>query len=125
MVAARVVQWVQNAPMIFIVVKFTTLPEHRDAWLSQVDAFTRSTRAEPGNLWFEWSRSVENPDQFVLIEAFRDGEAGGAHVRSAHFTAAMEVMGDLLAKTPEIISTEIPGNGWSEMGEVTVPHRAI
>ncbi len=110
--------------MIFIVVKFTTLPEHRDEWLTKVDSFTQSTRAEPGNLWFEWSRSVDDPDQFVLVEAFRDGEAGGAHVGSAHFKAAMELLPDLLAKTPEIVSTEVPGTGWSEMGEITVPDRS-
>jgi quinol monooxygenase YgiN len=109
--------------MIFIVVKFTTLPEHRESWLSEVDAFTQATRAEPGNLWFEWSRSVDDPDQFVLVEAFRDGEAGGAHVGSEHFRAAMRLMPPMLAKTPEIVSTEVPGTGWSEMGELTVPER--
>ena len=30
--------------MIFIVVKFTTLPEHRDGWLSRVNDFTQATR---------------------------------------------------------------------------------
>lgn len=110
--------------MIFIVVKFTTLPEHRERWLSAVDGFTRSTRAEPGNLWFDWSRSADDPDQFVLVEAFRDGDAGSAHVGSDHFRAAMELMPPMLARTPEIVSTEVPGTGWSEMGELTVPSRA-
>jgi quinol monooxygenase YgiN len=110
--------------MIFIVVKFTTLPEHRDEWLSAVDGFTRSTRAEPGNLWFEWSTSVEEPNEFVLLEAFRDSDAGGAHVGSEHFAAAMELMPQLLAKTPQIVSTEVPGSDWSEMGELSVPDRS-
>ncbi len=109
--------------MIFIVVKLTTLPEHRDGWLSQVAGFTEATRAEPGNLWFDWSTSVDDPNQFVLVEAFRDSEAGSAHVRSDHFRAAMELMPPLLARTPEIVSTEVPGAGWSLMGELTVPVR--
>ena len=29
-------------------------------------------RAEPGNLFFDWSRSVGQPNQFVLLEAFAD-----------------------------------------------------
>lgn len=107
--------------MIFIVVKFTVRAEHSDGWLDRVADFTRATRQEPGNLWFEWSTSVETPNQFVLVEAFRDGDAGGAHVNSDHFKAAMEFMGPLLAKTPEIISQEVPGTGWSEMGELSVP----
>ncbi len=106
--------------MIFIVVKFTVRPENSDEWLDRVADFTHATRQEPGNLWFEWSKSVETPYQFVLVEAFRDGDAGAAHVNSDHFKAAMDTMVPLLAKTPEIISQEVPGMGWSEMGELTV-----
>ena len=50
--------------------------------------FTEATRAEPGNLWFDWSRSLDDPTEYVLVEAFRDGEAGAAHVQSEHFAAA-------------------------------------
>ncbi len=109
--------------MIFIVVKFTVRPEHRDDWLAGVADFTRATQAEPGNLWFEWSRSVDNRDEFVLLEAFRDGDAGSAHVGSAHFQQAMQTMPSMLAKTPEIVNTEIEGTGWSEMGELAVESR--
>ncbi len=76
--------------MIFITVKFTVRPEHSANWLALVDDFTQATRREPGNLFFEWSRSVDNPHQFVLVEAFRDAEAGGDHVASVHFKAAMD-----------------------------------
>ncbi len=47
--------------MIFITVKFKVRPEYTDGWLDLVDDFTQATRAEPGNLWFEWSRSVDDP----------------------------------------------------------------
>jgi quinol monooxygenase YgiN len=40
--------------MIFIVVKFETNPEWTDRWPELVAAFTAATRAEEGNLWFEW-----------------------------------------------------------------------
>src|SRR5688572_1657818 len=94
---------VQGATMIFIVVKFSIRPEVADQWLSRVAPFTSATREEPGNVFFEWSRSVDRPNQFVLIEAFRDGEAGAAHVNSDHFKAAMAWMPDAIAATPEII----------------------
>ncbi len=106
--------------MILIVVKFTARPEHADQWMSAVREFTEATRAEPGNLWFEWSRSVENPNQFVLVEAFRDGEAGAAHVGSDHFPKGLDAMRPLLAKTPEIINVEVPGDSWSQMGELAM-----
>jgi quinol monooxygenase YgiN len=107
--------------MIFIVVKFTVRPEYGEEWLSRVDGFTQSTRQESGNLWFEWSRNVENPNQYVLVEAFRDGEAGSAHVTSDHFKAAIQMLPSMLASTPQIVSTEVPGSGWSEMAELSMP----
>jgi quinol monooxygenase YgiN len=104
--------------MIFITVKWTIRPEHSHEWLSRVDEFTRATRAEPGNLFFEWYRSVDHPDQFLLVEAFADGAAGGVHVQSDHFKTAMAWMPDVVATTPEIVNFEIPQQGWSTMAEV-------
>ncbi len=105
--------------MIFIVVKWSVRPEHADQWLSTVRDFTESTRAEPGNLFFEWSRSVDDPNTFVLVEAFADGDAGAAHVQSEHFKAAVALLPDYVAAPPEIINVEIPdASGWSEMAEV-------
>lgn len=105
--------------MIFIAVKFTVRPERSEEWLSLVDDFTQATRQEPGNLFFEWSRSVDDPNQFVLLEAFASPEAGEAHVNSAHFQNAISWMPDVVAATPQIINTEVPSDGWSQMTEVT------
>ncbi|MCC3769989.1 putative quinol monooxygenase [Streptomyces sp. UNOC14_S4] len=108
--------------MIFIVVKMNVRPEYRDKWLDLVGDFTRATREEPGNLFFEWSKSVDNPNQFVLVEGFASREAGDAHVNSAHFKEAMDNMAEAIATTPQIVSTEAPGNGWSAMAELTPRH---
>lgn len=104
--------------MIFIAVKFSVRPEVADEWMSRVASFTAATREEPGNIFFEWSKSVDTPNQFVLLEAFRDSEAGGAHVNSDHFKAAMALMPDLISARPEIIHVEAPGEGWSSMAEL-------
>lgn len=104
--------------MIFIVVKFPVRPDHSEAWLSLASGFTTATRAEPGNIFFEWSRSVDNPNQFVLVEAFKDSAAGEAHVNSDHFKAAMASMRDAISDTPEIVNVEAPGDGWTRMAEL-------
>ena len=39
--------------------------------------------------WQAVIESVDDPNEFVLLEAFRDGDAGAAHVQSDHFKAAM------------------------------------
>lgn len=110
--------------MLFIVVKFQVAPGHRDDWLSITDEFTAATRAEPGNLWFEWSRSTENPGEFILVEAFRDHRAGAAHVNSEHFRAGLAAMRPALTCTPQIIHTEIDAEGWSAMGELQIDAEA-
>ena len=105
--------------MILIVVKYRVKPEAKDTFLDAVADFTDATRAEPGNLWFEWSRSVERDDEFVLVEAFKDG-AGEAHVNSDHFRAGLEAMKPLLAETPLIVSRQVEGEGWDRMGELQI-----
>jgi quinol monooxygenase YgiN len=104
--------------MIFIVVKFPVLAQRSEGWLSLVADFTEATRSEPGNIFFEWSRSVEDPNEFVLIEAFRDAAAGAAHVSSEHFQNAMATLPAAIAATPRIVNVEVPGDGWSQMAEL-------
>lgn len=105
--------------MIFIVVKFKTRPEWTERWLELVGPFTEATRAEPGNKWFDWSRSVDDPNEFVLVEAFED-DAGAAHVSSEHFREAVKIMPQALIETPRIVSQTIEADGWSVMGEIQV-----
>ena len=106
--------------MILIVVKFATKPEWSERWLDLVADFTAATRAEPGNLWFDWSRSVDDPNEFVLVEAFED-DGAAPHVNSEHFERAIQDLPQALVTTPRIINTTIEGaRDWSLVGEFTV-----
>ncbi|GAA2287033.1 putative quinol monooxygenase [Streptomyces atrovirens] len=107
--------------MIFITARFRVLPEHADAWPEITREFTEATRDEPGCLWFDWSRSVDDPTEYVLVEAFRDDEAGAAHVRSEHFTAARATLPPHLVETPRIVNVTVPQDDWSLLGEMAVP----
>ncbi|HEX5497532.1 MAG TPA: putative quinol monooxygenase [Mycobacteriales bacterium] len=107
--------------MIFITVRFRVRPEDADRWPAIVADFTAATRAEPGCLWFDWSRGVEDPTEYVLVEAFRDDAAGAAHVGSDHFAAARGDLPPHLAETPRIINVTVPQDGWSALGEMAVP----
>lgn len=106
--------------MYFIVVKFQTKPDYTEQFMDLVTPFTEATRKEPGNLWFDWSRSVEDPSEFVLVEAFLDDDAAGTHVNSAHFKAGLEAMRPALAATPKIVSRKVEGESWGEMGELQI-----
>jgi quinol monooxygenase YgiN len=104
--------------MIFITAKFRVRPEDADRWMDVVGDFTRATRAEPGCLWFDWSRSVDDPNEYVLVEAFRDHDAGAAHVQSDHFRIARNMLPPRLAETPRIVNMTIPQDDWSLLGEM-------
>lgn len=109
--------------MIFITAKFRVKPEYADQWPDIADAFTQATRGEPGCLWYEWSRSLEDPDEYVLVEAFRDDEAGSAHVNSEHFEYARETLPAYLVETPRVINTKLDQDDWSILGEMSVQNQ--
>lgn len=106
--------------MYFIVVKFQVKPESASEFMNLVTPFTEATRAETGNLWFDWSRSVEDPNEFILVEAFLDDDAASSHVNSAHFKAGLESMRPALVATPKIISRKVEGSDWDSMGELQI-----
>jgi quinol monooxygenase YgiN len=106
--------------LIFITAKFRVKHEDADRWIEIARSFTEATRAEPGNLWFDWSRSVDDPSEYVLVEAFADDDAGAAHVQSDHFRQAQQDLPAHLAETPRIVNFSVPGTDWSELGEMSV-----
>jgi quinol monooxygenase YgiN len=96
------------------------LPEFADRWPELSAGFTASTRSEPGCLWFDWSRSLDDPNEYVLVEAFRDDAAGASHVQSEHFSQARTQLPAYLADTPRIVNTTVPQDDWSRLGEFEV-----
>lgn len=103
--------------MIFIVVKQRVRPQYADAWLEMVRPFTEATRAEPGNISFDWYRSPEDPNLWLLVEAFANEEAGRIHVESPHFQSVTTELPKWLAGVPEIVHVETPSDGWDRMSE--------
>lgn len=106
--------------MIFIVAKFQVLPDYADQWPAISEDFTQATQAEEGCLWFEWSRSLEDTNAYVLIEAFRDDSAAQVHVESEHFRTAMQTLPRFLAQTPKIVNVKVEQDDWSELQELSV-----
>lgn len=105
--------------MIFITARFRVKAQDADQWPEISRSFTEATRAEPGNLWFDWSRSTEDPQEYVLLEAFKD-DAAEAHVGSDHFKQAQRDLPAHLEETPRIVNFQVPGEEWSELGEMAV-----
>ena len=106
--------------MILINVRFRPRPEYIKNFRDLVEPFTRATRQEPGNLFFEWYRPVEGgPNEYFLLEGFTD-EGAQAHVASPHFQEGLDAMRPLLASTPQIISEQVGAEGFGPMGELQI-----
>src|SRR3954452_20682853 len=105
--------------MILIVVKFPVRPERAGEWTTLAGDYARAVHAEEGSLFFEWSRSLDEPDTFVCVEGFRDAAAGQAHVGTDHFKRFVDVAPDLVARQPQIIYVEAAEvSGFVPMGEI-------
>jgi quinol monooxygenase YgiN len=104
--------------MIFIVVKFPIRPDKLDEWEGVREDHTRGARSEEGCLFFGYSQSVDDPNEYVCVEAFRDGDAAVHHVNTQAFKDFVERMPDIVSANPQIINMEIDHPGWGPMGEI-------
>ena len=106
--------------MILITVAFPVRPDRVEEWTELARGYAAAVNAEEGCLFFTWSRELDDPDTFVAVEGFRDGDAGAAHTRTAHFADFVERAPDLVAAQPQIIYVDAPEvDGWGPMGEIT------
>jgi quinol monooxygenase YgiN len=105
--------------VILIVVKFPVRPERAQEWPDVAAEYARAVDAEEGSLFFEWSRSIEEPDTWVCIEGFRDSGAGAAHVGTQAFRDFVARAPDFVSAQPQIIYVDAPDvSGWGPMGEI-------
>ena len=86
--------------MIFIVVKFPIRPDKLDEWERAREEHTRGARSEEGCLFFDYSQSVDDPNEYVCVEAFRDDDAAVHHVNTQAFKDFVERMPDIVSAPP-------------------------
>jgi quinol monooxygenase YgiN len=109
--------------MLTITIRFLVRPEWMDRWLDLVGEFTEATRAEDGNLWFWWSRSVDDPCVFYLMEGHRESTVE-EHLSSPLIPKIQREWPEALVETPRVLMTTIPGEEeWPELSLLPVPPR--
>ena len=104
--------------MIFIVVKFPVRPDKAQEWESVALQYARDVNSEEGCLFYDWHLSVDDPNEWVCTEGFRDQDAAVAHVSSAAFKNFVETAPDLVSAQPKIVNFTIDQDGWGAMGEI-------
>jgi quinol monooxygenase YgiN len=69
-----------------------------DRLLAVIQEMTPPSRAEPGNVFYQAQRSVEDPRLFYLYEQYADESGYHAHMESEHFTRLVkqEAIPDIL-----------------------------
>jgi quinol monooxygenase YgiN len=104
--------------MILITITIPIRPEKTDEWLELADSYAKDVNSEAGCLFFQFSRSLTDENEYVCIEGFTDGDAGAAHVKNPYVTRFFETMPDLVSAQPQIIYVDTPHDGFGPMGEI-------
>jgi quinol monooxygenase YgiN len=66
--------------------KWRAKPGREDRLKALCEEMTAPSRAEPGNLYYQAQRSLEDPQLFYLYEQYVDEAGYVAHQESEHFT---------------------------------------
>jgi quinol monooxygenase YgiN len=85
--------------MVTVIARYRAKPGEGDAVAGVLQHHVAATRSEPGCIQFEASRSVEDPDEFVLFERYEDEAAFESHRASPHFHRY--ILGDVVNRLAE------------------------
>lgn len=100
--------------MQLVVIRFAVHPDSADEWPRIVADLTEATRAEEGNLHYSWSRSVEDPNEYVAVEVYTD-DGFQAHLKTEHFQAGGGTLMPHLTGAPKVIARRVDGDGWEDL----------
>jgi autoinducer 2-degrading protein len=72
-------------------------PNHIDDFIAVTQLNHQASIQEPGNRRFDVLQSPDNPDQFILYEAYASAEDAAAHKQTAHYLAWRDMVADWMA----------------------------
>jgi quinol monooxygenase YgiN len=108
----------EERPVILINIIMPIRPEKMDDWLALADSYAKDVNAEEGCLFFKFSRSLTDENEFVCIEGFRDADAGATHVAQPYVKQFFDAAPDLVSAQPQILYIDTPHDGFGPMGEI-------
>ena len=97
--------------MITFIAHLRVSPENAPAFeklLTHVAAMTHEH--EPGVAYYEFAKSVDDPDTYVVVEVYRDVEVHAAHMASAWVRESLPVSTGLIVGKPHIRQYISPGS---------------
>ena len=97
--------------MITFIAHLRVSPENASAFeamMSHVAAMTH--QHEPGVVYYQFAKSVDEPDTYVVIEVYRNIEVQAAHMAAAWVTESLPVSARLIQGKPHIRQYVSPGS---------------
>ena len=79
------------------IVNISVKAEHADAFVEATLRNCQASVEEAGNLRFDLLQSADDPNVFVLYEAYASKEAAAAHKETAHYRAWREEVAGFMA----------------------------
>ncbi|MDH5592851.1 MAG: antibiotic biosynthesis monooxygenase [Gammaproteobacteria bacterium] len=73
-------------------------PENVDGFIAASKKNHDASIKEPGNLRFDFIRQVDDPNRFVLYEAYKSKEDVLAHKETEHYLTWRETVNDWMAE---------------------------
>ena len=84
--------------MIVTCVYIHVKPEAANSFISATIANHLESVKEPGNLRFDFVQQADDPDRFMLYEAYDSEESAAAHKNRDHYFKWRDTVKDLLAE---------------------------
>jgi quinol monooxygenase YgiN len=95
---------------ILVTARIHARPDSRDELVRLLVDVRDATLAEDGCESYGYYAAVDDPNQIVAVEEWRDQEALTAHFGTPHVARLMAEAPGLLTAAPEIVAHEVAGS---------------
>ena len=85
---------------LFVEVHYQVKPRKREEFYRKIQeqGIDTDSRAEAGNIKYDYYYAIDDPDSICLIEAWTDGEAQIAHGSTAHYAKLTALKNEYVVK---------------------------
>lgn len=99
--------------MLIVHVHVHVKPECVEAFKAATEENARASVREPGIARFDFTQQIDDPTRFVLVEAYRTGDAPAAHKDTAHYAKWRDAVAGMMAEPRSSVkyANLFPGDG--------------
>ncbi len=101
--------------MLIVQVRIRVKPEFVDRFKSLTIENALQSRQEAGIVRFDLLQDAQDPNQFVLVEVYRDASAALAHKETTHYAKWRDGVAEMMAEprtSRKFLNLDPPDSGW-------------